>query len=128
MTAESPSATATAIHVVRRVCILSSSPRTRAVIVGSPDGEGKEEVLEVRRTVLCQQPVCGATVDKTAVVDEDDVVGRLGKLGELVAGYERRSTALRELPEEHAQPPHAHGVKSVRRLVQDQSCRVAQQR
>ena len=66
--------------------------------------------------------------DEPAVVDDHDPVDRLLHLGEHVAGDEHAAAARREGAQEVAQPAHPLGVEAVRRLVEDEQLRLAEQR
>jgi hypothetical protein len=60
--------------------------------------------------------------------DHDDVVDRLGDLGQYVAGDQHRAPVCRLLPHQTAQPGDPGRVEPVVRLVEDQDLRVAEQR
>ena len=66
--------------------------------------------------------------DQLAAGDDQHVVDRLRDLGEHVARHQHRAAAGRVRADEVAQPAHALGVETVRRLVQDQQLGVAEQR
>ena len=59
--------------------------------------------------------------DEHVVRDQLDLTQRM-------AGQEHCATLVREPTHVPAQPPHARRVESVRRLVQDEHCRVAEHR
>jgi hypothetical protein len=60
--------------------------------------------------------------------DDQHVVGGLLDLAQRMAGHQHRATLVRESAQVLAQPPHARRVEAVRRLVQDEHCRVAEHR
>ena len=62
-----------------------------------------------------------------AVVDDDDVVGGLGDLGEDVAGDQDGPPFGGQAAEQVAQPPDALRIQAVGGLVEDQHGRVAEQ-
>ena len=70
----------------------------------------------------------GAWVDGPAVVDDHDVVGGLGDLGQDVTGDQDGPSFGGQAAEQVAQPPDALRVQAVGGLVQDQHGRVAEQR
>ena len=66
--------------------------------------------------------------DRAAAVDDHDVVGGLRDLGQHVAGDEDRAAFGGERAQEVAQPADALRVEAVRRLVEHEHARVAEQR
>ena len=59
--------------------------------------------------------------------DDQHLVDRLRDLGENVARDEHGASLRRERAQEVAQPAHPLGIETVRRLIQDQQLRIAEQ-
>ena len=66
--------------------------------------------------------------DEPGPVDDHDLVGELCDLRENVAGDENRAAAPGEGAQEVAQPADSFRIEPVRRLVEDEQLRVAEQR
>ena len=66
--------------------------------------------------------------DEPAAVEDDDPVGDLLHLVELVAGDQHGAALVGEVAQQPAQPADAVRVEAVGRLVEDEDARVAEQR
>ena len=72
--------------------------------------------------------VDGALGDEAAAADDDEPIGGHGHLAHQVAGDEDGTTLGGERAQQLADPLDAFGVETVDRLVEQQRCRVAEQR
>ena len=94
---------------------LRQAPHLRAADTDPVPGRLRHEL---RRRPVEQQP---------ALADHHEVVGHQLHLAEQVAGHEDRAAVGGEALQEAAEPVDALGVESVRRLVEQQGARVAEE-
>jgi hypothetical protein len=74
----------------------------------------------------CGEFVDGCLHDQPAVIDDHHFVNHLLQLGEDVAGHEHRAALIGERANVLAQPMDASRVQTVRRLVEDEQFRLAE--
>ena len=125
-----------------RPTVSGSARRPRTTTVSGPFDDGVEPVPgeridergRHRRAHLHAAGTAGGQLadrrrgDVTATIDDHDVVDRVGDLGEEVAGHEHGPPLASEVDDEAPQPADPVGVEAVRRLVEHEDARIAEQR
>ena len=101
------------------------SPRLRAPPELRPPAASALGPTPPTRAVSCVERRLD---DEPAAVDDQHLVDGLRDLGQHVARDEHRAAPGREGAQEVAQPADAFGIEAVRRLVEDEQLRLAEQR
>src|SRR5215217_6125873 len=108
----------------RAWCGASEAPRES----GASCGLRKREKQVFELAAVGRELIELCLPDEASARDDHNVVDGLCDLGEEMARHQNRSPVVGEGPKRPSQPSHTLGIEAIRRLVENQDPRMAEQR